>query len=177
MLTACQQDSLPRNFTEAEFPKQLSDWGSVLIKNRQLIVNKGVVAYDLNTPLFTDYAHKLRTIWVPEGQVGSYDAKQDIELPVGSVVTKTFYYPKQDGQLLKTSSEAEAYTRAGLDLSKVHLIETRVMVRLESGWQGLPYIWNTEQSDAVLEITGAVMHFELNSNEEAEQINYIVPDF
>ena len=34
----------------------------------ELALNAGVIPYDLNTPLFSDYAHKLRTIWMPPGK-------------------------------------------------------------------------------------------------------------
>ncbi len=29
-----------------------------------------------------------------------------------------------------------------LDLTQVRLIETRLLVHQESGWQALPYVWN-----------------------------------
>ena len=34
-----------------------------------LIPNDRVLPYDLNSPLFSDYAHKARFVWMPEGQV------------------------------------------------------------------------------------------------------------
>ena len=37
----------------------------------------------------------------------------------------------------------------GLDLAHVRLIETRLLVRREGGWEALPYVWNAEQTDAV----------------------------
>jgi hypothetical protein len=53
------------------------------------------VPYDLNTPLFTDYAHKLRTIWMPKGQSATYNAENTFDFPVGTIISKTFYYPKE----------------------------------------------------------------------------------
>ena len=35
------------------------------------------------------------------------------------------------------------------------MIETRILERHESGWIGIPYVWNEEQSDARLAIAGA----------------------
>ena len=52
-----------------------------------------VVPYDLNTALFSDYALKQRAIYVPEGAAASYDAEAALDLPVGSVVIKNFYFP------------------------------------------------------------------------------------
>ena len=49
-------------------PPLLSDWGMVQASQQRLVLSEGVTPYDLNTPLFTDYAQKLRTIWMPAGQ-------------------------------------------------------------------------------------------------------------
>ncbi|HLP50016.1 MAG TPA: hypothetical protein VK154_03985, partial [Chitinophagales bacterium] len=39
----------------------------------ELKPNERVVPYDLITPLFTDYAHKARFIYMPEGATVDYD--------------------------------------------------------------------------------------------------------
>jgi hypothetical protein len=57
-----------------------------------------VLPYDLNTPLFTDYAHKLRTVWMPKGQSAVYNAENTFDFPVGTIISKTFYYPKGAGR-------------------------------------------------------------------------------
>lgn len=36
---------------------------------------KGVLPYDLITPLFSDYAEKRRFVFVPEGKAASYDGE------------------------------------------------------------------------------------------------------
>jgi hypothetical protein len=36
----------------------------------------------------------------------------------------------------------------------VRLIETRLLVSRASGWIALPYVWNADQTDAVLSRTG-----------------------
>jgi hypothetical protein len=59
-------------------------------------LNERVVPYDLNTPLFTDYAHKLRTVWMPKGSAAKYSADAAFDFPVGTIFTKTFYYPLPD---------------------------------------------------------------------------------
>ena len=48
-----------------------------------------MLPYDLVTPLFSDYAHKLRTVWMPAGQSAKYSADQAFEFPVGTILTKT----------------------------------------------------------------------------------------
>ena len=37
----------------------------------------------------------------------------------------------------------------------MRLIETRVLLRQEAGWQAWAYVWNDEQTDAALKIAGA----------------------
>ena len=66
LLTACQRDMPPVAFHADGRPPKLSDWHVVEVRDGKLELNDGVVPYDLNTPLFTDYAHKLRTIWMPK---------------------------------------------------------------------------------------------------------------
>ena len=57
-------------------------------------LNDGVVPYDLNTPLFSDYAHKLRTIWMPRRHRPPNTMRMaSFDFPVGTIISKTFYYP------------------------------------------------------------------------------------
>ena len=52
--------------------------------------NGGGIIYDLNTPLFTDYANKYRFVFVPEGTQAAYRAQEVFDFPVGTVIAKTF---------------------------------------------------------------------------------------
>ena len=54
----------------------------------KLELNAGVQPYDLNTPLFSDSAHKLRTIWMPGGVSAKYAEKDSFDFPVGTVITR-----------------------------------------------------------------------------------------
>ena len=62
LLAACGGQQLSPTFHADDNPAVLSAWGVVNIKGNELALGKDVVPYTLNTPLFTDYAHKLRTI-------------------------------------------------------------------------------------------------------------------
>ena len=53
----------------------------------------GVVPYDLNSALFSDYAEKFRFIKLPPGRQASYRDVNTFEFPVGTVIAKTFAYP------------------------------------------------------------------------------------
>lgn len=170
-----------------QLPSLLSDWGMLSISGGQLIPNIDSVPYDLSTPLFTDYAHKFRTLWIPDGKAASFNDQGLIDFPVGTVVTKTFYYPRDGERLLKMRDEAQGFGTQGLMLSQVQLIETRVLVHREDGWQGLPYVWNSDQSEATLEITGSSFELSLYAENEpndsslsmqdALEFTYAVPDF
>jgi len=92
------------------------------------------VPYDINTPLFSDYATKYRFVWMAPGTSATYHASEAFEFPAGAIFSKTFAYPDAG--------------RGGHQ----RIIETRLLVHANSGWVGLPYVWNAEQTEATLEI-------------------------
>jgi uncharacterized repeat protein (TIGR03806 family) len=178
-LSACSHGPAPVNFVAEGRPAKLSDWHVVSADGGFLTLNSGVVPYDLNTPLFSDYAHKLRTLWLPSGTSAKYDAKETFDFPVGTIITKTFYYPLPKGAGHNTSSVARTYDQVPLPLAldQVRLVETRVLVRREAGWQAFPYIWNSSQTDAELARTGDAKALELVSDDGSrEPFNYVVPN-
>lgn len=158
-------------------PERLSDWNLMRITGGELALNNRVTAYDLNSALFTDYAHKLRTVWLPKGSSAQYDGEESFDFPVGTVISKTFYYPR-DGEAVALADDTTAERlNSGFTLSEVRLIETRILVRREGGWEALPYVWNEEQSDAVLKRTGDVQQLTLAGGEGgAQDFAYIVPN-
>jgi uncharacterized repeat protein (TIGR03806 family) len=119
--------------TEGPFPRKLSQWHLFAASSSAFKPNKGVVPYDLNTPLFSDYADKYRFVWMPSGASAQYRDDGPFEFPVGTVLVKTFAFP-QDGQ------------------STEKLIETRLLVRAKTGWMPLLYRWNEKQNDATLQL-------------------------
>lgn len=100
--------------------------------------SNGGIKYDLTTPLFTDYAEKYREVFVPEGLKASYRSTESFDFPVGTIIAKTFVI-KSD---LRDDNSAE------------EIIETRLLIRREEGWIGLPYIWNQAKTDAELALVG-----------------------
>jgi uncharacterized repeat protein (TIGR03806 family) len=124
--------------------------------------NARVIPYDLNTPLFTDYAWKARFMYVPEGKTVEYDTAKVLQLPIGSCLIKSFYYPKDFRE------------KAG---SPKRILETRLLVHRAEGWEALDYIWNDEQTEATLENAGDIkkvswIHYD-GSKRECE---YIIPN-
>lgn len=182
LLAACGGPA-PVTFIAEGQPAKLSDWHVLRIEDGKLRLNDGVSPYDLNSPLFSDYAHKLRTIWMPKGKSAQYSADRAFEFPVGTIISKTFYYPLPAGQgwdgksVARTSPSASVMEQETLDLSKVRLIETRLLVRRESGWVAMPYVWNADQSEAELKRTGDLISLELvDADGQREEAAYQVPD-
>lgn len=163
-------------------PALLSDWGLLYASDQQLELNDGVTPYDLNTPLFSDYALKLRTVWLPEGTSAQYDATQEFNFPVGTIISKTFHYRKasdwsSDNFRVTVMEQGFSASSDGtLDLDQYVLVETRLLVRYADGWRGFPYVWNTQQTDATLKIAGDVRAIELGGAGTLQHINYVVPD-
>ena len=179
LLVSCQQQSVQQVtvFDEGNYPKKLSDWGLVSVDDEFLVVNQQTVFYDLNTPLFSDYAHKLRTVWIPDGQPGQYIESGDIDLPIGSIISKTFYYPRQGDKLLQIADSNNRISDHRLDLQQIRLIETRLLIHQPSGWVGLPYVWDQDQREARLKLTGAQMELAIVQGAESKRFDYVVPDF
>lgn len=181
MLSSCQ-DSGPQLFDSSNYPAQLSAWQLLQIQDRQLELNAAVLPYQLTTPLFSDYALKLRTVWLPDGTAARYRDSAPFDFPVGTVISKTFYYPLDTSastvgnqgipRLLKVDAHSSKLTGASLALDEFRLIETRLLVRQATGWEALPYVWNDEQTEATLQITGDIQRLQLEDTTFA----YIVPN-
>jgi len=173
-ISACSPEP-PRSVTEP-VPQRLSDWRLFELTPTSLTPAAGLEVVRPANPLFTDYAHKLRTVWLPKGSQAIL-VDGEIDYPVGTILSKTFYYPTGElGQVVKRADQ-NAQT---VSLASAQLIETRLLVRHADGWQGLPYIWNSEQSEAFLRPAGATVQLALVDPAQAEQggkiFSYFVPN-
>jgi len=138
-LAACS-DSGPV-FHAATNPQRLSEWNLFELDSETLApVAAGMVFRPANQ-LFTDYARKLRTLWIPAGsQARLVDG--EIDYPVGTVLSKTFYYPSTaEGSFLKQADKAETQ----INLQTSTLIETRLLVRRESAGTPSPMSGTTNR--------------------------------
>ena len=115
------------------FPRRLSETGLFAsVRDRSLA--PGLIPYSVNSPLWSDGATKERAIAVPGVEtVGFTRGSQGWNFPNGSVLVKTF--------LLETESGNRSTRRP---------IETRLMTRQANEWVGYSYIWNDDETDAVL---------------------------
>lgn len=165
-----------------EYPDTLAAWQLMSVRQspddvRILELAGDVVPYELATPLFSDYAQKLRTIRFPDAPV-SYRQYDPLEFPEGTVISKTFYYPRDpDGKLRLTAATGVGFTGRSLDLEQVTLIETRLLVRERDGWTALPYVWNDEQNGATLQIQGDVRRLTgIDDAGTRHDFHYLVPN-
>ena len=165
-----------------QVPERLSEWGIVLSDGDYFELNDSVLPYQLNTPLFSDYALKMRTVWVPSGESAVYDAQREFDFPVGTILSKTFHYRKADGwseanQRVLRSNQEPAIDKSGrLNLEHYDLIETRLLVRYEDSWRAYPYVWNKAEDEAWLEVAGDVVNLSLVDALGALDFLYVVPD-
>lgn len=143
-----------RSFLAEPFPAKLSEWR---LFQAELKPNQGVIPYDLNTPLFSDYASKYRTIWMPPGTSATYKNDEVFDFPVGTVITKTFAFPAANG--------------------KERLIETRLLVHAQDGWKALPYVWNAEQTEATLELAASPVPISFtDAKGKTHEFSYGIPN-
>ncbi len=129
--------------------------------------NSGGFPYDLTTALFTDYSTKYRFIFMPPGTSAEYSEDEALEFPVGSVLVKTFSVPKN-------TSLRGFESEFGFDGET--LIETRLLIRKETGWVARPYVWNDEQTEAELKLSGKSIATSIVHNGEQLDFTYAVPD-
>lgn len=172
ILTSCENNSkdleeyivvaktspVQANLSLVPYPK-LTDYnffdGS--IKNLNPVF--GLIPYQPTSELFSDYAQKKRFIWLPKNTKAIYDGDSKIlNLPIGAVLIKNFYFTK-----LKTSNS-------------VKIIETRVMIRKETGWIFAEYVWNESQTEAFLQTQSTETSLSiLDDNNVVKNIVYKTP--
>jgi uncharacterized repeat protein (TIGR03806 family) len=120
-----------------------------------------VLPYDLNTPLFTDYAYKARFVWMPEGSSANYTTNQVLDFPEKTVLMKNFYYlnDERDPSLGR------------------HIIETRLLINRGAEWEAVTYTWNEEQTEAYRDVIGGIKEVSWFDKLGIKQdINYIIPN-
>lgn len=176
----CTAERPPRaQFHPEGEPQTLEEWGVLTVGSGVLRLADGAVVYDLPTPLFSDYASKFRTVSLPDGQSAKLHADGSIDFPVGTIVTKTFYYATKEGSdtgAVAIPRPLERISRA-LPLAGLRLIETRILARREAGWVALPYVWNDAQTEARLKRAGSLIPLTL-IRQEADRASfaYVTPN-
>ncbi len=146
--------------TGGAFAPTLDAYCMVSVDGGTVVPSAGVTPYDLNTPLFSDYAVKYRTVWLPPSTSVAYNAEGRFEFPVGTVITKSFGFPAD-------------FRVAG---APVKWLETRVLIRAAGGWTGSSYIWDDAQKVAQVSPGGEIDSFSFIDAEGSTQApNYLIP--
>ena len=143
------------------FPNKLSEF-NFFIDNSAQVPHDKVVPYELISTLFSDYSYKQRWVYVPTNQKATYYKESSVfDFPVGSALIKTFYYPideRDPGQ-------------------GMNLLETRLLLKKENGWEAVSYAWNDEQNEAFKKIAGKTINVSwTNFLGEEEDVRYRVPN-
>ncbi|HEX5170036.1 MAG TPA: SO2930 family diheme c-type cytochrome [Cyclobacteriaceae bacterium] len=144
-----------------EFKDKLSDYGFFQGKMSDLKPADGVVPYDLNTSLFSNYAEKLRFIKLPKGVKAIYNDSVVFDFPIGTVFIKNFYYPADFRNHEKGRK----------------ILETRLLVHEEKGWTAYPYIWDDEQTDADYDPAGETKSIQyISASGKKVKATYVIPN-
>lgn len=145
----------------SEAPQKLSALGLFVGNGASQEPAPGVIPYDLNSPLFSDYTNKYRFVKLPAGQSAKYSENDPFDFPVGTIISKTFAYPV----------DARDESKGRL------LLETRVLRHEAEGWVGYPYVWNKEQTEAELDVAGSTVDVKWIQADGVERTNnYIIPN-
>lgn len=122
---------------------------------------EGVVPYDLVNALFADHAAKHRYVFIPKGQSATYSPDDVFDLPVGSVLIKTFAFAPD----MRDPALHERF------------IETRLLIHKADGWVAYPYIWNAQQTEAEYAPVGGRQKIDtIDETGKALSINYGIPN-
>jgi len=126
----------------------------------ELIPNDKFEVLELNSKLFTDYSYKQRLVNIPDGKIIDKKSNGELIFPNGTILTKTFFYPYDERDWSKGKK----------------IIETRLEIKKENTWNIATYIWNDEQTDAILNSDGKNVSVNwINSDGNNQKINYEVP--
>ena len=143
--TNCSSNSTNTNFQENLFPinnpyNTLAEYN--LFENNTIPINGKLTPkgeffnYELNTPLFSDYAEKDRYILLTGNskKIG-YKDSGIFDMPIGTILVKNFSFPKNFDAPNK----------------EVTLIETRLIINQPNGWFATTYVWDAKQTKAVIQ--------------------------
>jgi parallel beta-helix repeat protein len=142
-------------------PKKLSEYGLFTGPLREHRPAERVMLYGLNTQLFSDDSLKLRFIQLPAGKQIEYAEHGSLDFPVGTVISKTFYYPTD----FRTPER------------DWQLMETRIELRQADGWYGATYLWDADQQDATLALGGGSRLVSwVDAAGQEQQLEYLIPN-
>lgn len=148
------------DFAKVPYPK-LSDYHFFKGNMQALVPNTHVLPYHLNSSLFTDYAHKARFVWMPQGVSANLTNEGILDFPNKSILIKVFYYPKDFAKPTENKQ----------------IIETRLLIKNNDKWEAYDYVWNESQTEAVLDVVGDSKKISWkDENGNLQKTNYVIPN-
>lgn len=124
------------NLDAMPYPK-LSDYHLFAEPMAAMQPVEGVLPYEPITAAFGDYSNKFRFAWMPAGRKASYVADyKPLDFPEGTILVKSPYYEK---------------VLPGMGR---RMLDTRLLIRKNGAWLFAEYVWNEEQTEAVLNLSG-----------------------
>jgi len=142
-------------------PRKLSEWKLFHLQDGRLTAAMDLIPYDLNTTLFSDETTKYRYIRMPDGASAAWSPTESLSFPPGTVIIKTFAHPDLSSDLTP----------------KERWLETRVEFLEPTGWYGVSYLWNEEQTDADLRLGGAAVDVEWTTDSgRSVKTEYQIPN-
>jgi uncharacterized repeat protein (TIGR03806 family) len=130
----------------AAFPAKLSDLPALLAAGRgEDLTTSGILPYEPSAKLWSDGASKQRYIALPGAATATYTSAGGWSFPEGTTLLKNFLLPLNEGV-------------AGAGFRR---IETRLLVRKNSTWNGFSFKWRDDESDADLLTTGSTANYDI----------------
>lgn len=115
------------------FPRKLSESG-LFSSVAGHVMQPGVIPYSVNAPLWSDGADKIRFMALPGADSKiEFTSKWGWTFPDLTVMVKSFSLELEEG-----------------NPASRRFVETRFMTRQQGEWIGYSYLWNDDQTDAVL---------------------------
>ncbi|MCP4784830.1 MAG: hypothetical protein GY903_02065 [Fuerstiella sp.] len=142
---------------QRQFPTRLSETG-LFSSTESMTPCSGVIPYSVNVPLWSDNAAKERYLALPAGGQIEFSDTGQWKFPEGAVVVKSFFMD---------TTEGDPETRLRL--------ETRLLVKTTSGWEGYTYVWNEDQADARLIDASMTVPLDITTPEGMVHGNWYFP--
>ena len=146
IFSSCTRDDFDGRIEipDFNFPKTIVFQDSLSFYNifqgtaADLVPSNDFQLLELSSILFTDYARKQRLVKVPLGTQMERLNDGSLDFPNGTILTKTFFYynDERDTSLGK------------------RIIETRLLIKENEKWNIATYLWNEEQTEALLTLDG-----------------------
>ena len=160
-IQSCKKDDLQNSSNNIEMLPRLTDYNIFQGSPSAMIPTTDFRLYEIATQLFSDYAEKQRLIKIPVGTVLTATNDGLPDFPDGTILVKTFYYFNDKRDTTKGKK----------------IIETRLLIKSNAKWNVGTYIWNKEQTDALLLATGLNKTVNwINENGIGKVISYHIPN-